>query len=228
MSVELDEPGILQTSLGHVGRCGMRPWRIHGIAHWWRVRHNGLVLAGRTGADRRVVRIFALAHDAFREEDGADPNHGPRAAHWLELVRSDDVPAADPACAAVRAADATLDDAAFESRCEACHRHASARGHDDPMGATCFAADRLDLWRVGIMPNPHRMPIGPEILDERALRDAVDRTERGLAWIDRADFASAWGIAMPELPGRLPRSPDPSTRGAIHRPRAQPLGTPHP
>ena len=197
MSTDLDEAEILRTSLGHVGRRGMRPWGIHGIAHWWRVRHNGLLLAERTGADRQVVRLFALLHDSFREDDGRDPGHGPRAAAWIERVRAGDDPAPDAAGAAIRAAIASLAQDRLVALREACRRHTSDVHHDDPTVATCFAADRLDLWRVGIMPDPRHIPLPRDVLDEEIVRRAVDRTERGLGWTDREEFRAAWGIEVP-------------------------------
>ena len=39
---------------------------IHGSPHWARVRENGLRLAARTGADERVVELFAFLHDSCR------------------------------------------------------------------------------------------------------------------------------------------------------------------
>lgn len=56
-------------------------WRgIHGAPHWARVRKNGLVLAERTGASRRVVSLFAFLHDSCRTDEGRDAKHGQRAA----------------------------------------------------------------------------------------------------------------------------------------------------
>ena len=53
---------------------------IHGLSHWLRVRGNGLRLAELTGADPDVVELFAFLHDSKRFSDGADPEHGRRAA----------------------------------------------------------------------------------------------------------------------------------------------------
>ena len=40
------------------------PWDgDHGIAHWARVLENGLRLAGETGANIEVVRLFAILWD---------------------------------------------------------------------------------------------------------------------------------------------------------------------
>ena len=46
---------------------------IHGLAHWERVRENGLRLAGITGARTDVVELFAYFHDACRHNNSRDP-----------------------------------------------------------------------------------------------------------------------------------------------------------
>jgi uncharacterized protein len=52
------------------------PWDgHHGIAHWARVLENGLGLAGETGANIEVVRLFAILHDSPRINEGTDPDH---------------------------------------------------------------------------------------------------------------------------------------------------------
>lgn len=58
----------------------------HGPAHWLRVRTNGLALAVETGANQRVVELFALFHDNCRENDHRDRHHGPRGAVLAELM----------------------------------------------------------------------------------------------------------------------------------------------
>jgi uncharacterized protein len=64
------------------------PWDgHHGIAHWARVLENGLRLAGETGANIEVVRLFAILHDTRRMNEGSDPVHGPRAAEFASSMR---------------------------------------------------------------------------------------------------------------------------------------------
>ena len=53
---------------------------VHGYAHWARVRQNGLRLAEMTGANTRVVELFAFLHDICRQNDIIDHGHGQRAA----------------------------------------------------------------------------------------------------------------------------------------------------
>lgn len=115
---------------------------IHGLPHWERVLANGLRLATTTGADPVVVEYFAALHDSRRFNDGYDPQHGPRAA---ELVRelAAEVPALLP-----------LTESQIELLAEACRTHTSGTATEDPTVGTCWDADRLDLLRVGIRPDP--------------------------------------------------------------------------
>jgi uncharacterized protein len=119
----------------------------HGPAHWMRVRTNGLYLASETGANPRVVELFALFHDSCRASDGRDPQHGPRGAVLAESMREQ---------ALFRCSDAEL-----ELLVVACHGHTHERTHADPTIAACWDADRLDLPRVGIVPVPHRLCTRP-------------------------------------------------------------------
>jgi uncharacterized protein len=50
----------------------------HGVVHWARVLENGLRIAEDTGADREVVALFALFHDARRVDENRDDDHGLR------------------------------------------------------------------------------------------------------------------------------------------------------
>jgi len=197
MATELREDRILATSLGHLERRGMHAWGVHGVAHWWRVRHNGLLLAPKTGADALVVRLFALFHDSHREDDQADPGHGPRAADWLARVRDGLPLGADAACDATREAIAALQPAQFALLRTACELHTNSIHHDDATVATCFAADRLDLARVGMKPNPKYIPVDRAILTDAVIADAMARTDAGLSWTDSAEFTRTWGVAIP-------------------------------
>jgi uncharacterized protein len=55
-------------------------WAHHGIAHWARVRANGLVLAVLTSANRHVVELFAFFHDSRKFNEHVDDGHGARGA----------------------------------------------------------------------------------------------------------------------------------------------------
>jgi uncharacterized protein len=118
-------------------------WRgIHGVGHWGRVRTNGLKLAAATGANRRVVELFAVLHDSRRLNDGYDPGHGARGA-------------ANAAHLQGRFYD--LDGEELDLLHQACSAHSDGLTDADVTVQVCWDADRLDLGRVGIEPSPARL-----------------------------------------------------------------------
>lgn len=135
----LNMPRILRSILeGYV-----LPWAgDHGIAHWARVFENGLRLARETGADIEIVRLFAVFHDCRRVNEFSDDEHGPRAADFaLEQ----------------RGLLFDLPDREFKLLHRACAGHTRERTHPDLTIQTCWDADRLDLGRVGVTPDPRRL-----------------------------------------------------------------------
>ena len=115
-------------------------WRgIHGQGHWERVRRVGLALAAKTGADVRVVELFAYLHDSCRLNDGRDPEHGRRAALFAATLRG--------ACF-------DLEDAQFDLLCQAMAGHSDGGLDSRADVGTCWDADRFDLGRVSILPEP--------------------------------------------------------------------------
>ncbi len=119
------------------------PWGgDHGVAHWARVMENGLRLAGETGADVEVVRLFAVLHDSRRVSEATDPDHGPRAAEFARTLRG-------------RLFDLPEDE--FRLLHRACSGHTHEWTHPDVTIQTCWDADRLDLGRVGVTPHPSRL-----------------------------------------------------------------------
>lgn len=113
---------------------------IHGLSHWQRVWRNGQDIATREGARLDVVYLFSFLHDHERDDDNQDPLHGYRAvvnAHKLRGNLFD------------------IDDAGFALLIEAIDGHSfgMTTGKDITV-LTCWDADRLDLGRVGIIPNP--------------------------------------------------------------------------
>lgn len=115
---------------------------IHGIAHWARVRTNGIRLAEQTGANPEVVELFAFLHDSKRLNDGRDPKHGARAAEFA---------------ASLRGSLLTLSEKEFELLRFACEYHTDGLTEADITIQTCWDADRLDLGRVGIRPDPRHL-----------------------------------------------------------------------
>jgi uncharacterized protein len=115
---------------------------IHGPEHWTRVDLFGRTVAEHSGADLLVVRLFALFHDSQRTNEGHDPGHGARGAHLAQSMRGEWFDLADDQ---------------MNLLIEACNDHTDGRVHDHPTIGTCWDADRLDLYRVGIIPNPALM-----------------------------------------------------------------------
>ena len=117
-------------------------YSVHGPAHWCRVERNALLLATRTGADVTVVRLFALFHDSRRRNEFIDPQHGQRGATLA---------------AEMRGTHFGLSDDAFAKLIHACTWHTDEQQNPDPTIGTCFDADRLDLGRVGVIPDEEFM-----------------------------------------------------------------------
>lgn len=115
---------------------------LHGVAHWARVLENGLRLAEETGANARVVTLFALFHDSRRVNEGWDPEHGLRGGEFARSLRGGLV---------------LLEDDEFELLYEACRLHTDGHTEADVTVQVCWDADRLDLGRVGIVPRRERL-----------------------------------------------------------------------
>jgi uncharacterized protein len=111
----------------------------HGVVHWARVLENGVRLAEATGAIVEVVTLFALFHDSRRVSEYFDPGHGLRGAIFARTLRGKLI---------------NLDDRSFELLYEACRLHTDGLTEGDTTLRACWDADRLDLGRVGIAPEP--------------------------------------------------------------------------
>ena len=115
----------------------------HGEQHWKAVAWAGLELAPLVvGCDPELVLLFALFHDSRRFNEFHDPEHGLRGG---QLARE--------LCGSAFSIDATR----LEVLVDACTRHDRGECSDDPTIAVCWDADRLNLWRVGITPDPKRL-----------------------------------------------------------------------
>ena len=141
---EIEPQGMLTPDLlkAIVGQYSLPLRGAHGLPHWARVLDNGLRIAGETGADPIVVTLFAVFHDACRFNEGWDRGHGGRGA---ELA------------AAMRGKAYDLDDGRFDLLHYACVHHTDGMTEGDPTVRSCWDADRLDLGRVRITPDPRRM-----------------------------------------------------------------------
>lgn len=118
------------------------PETIHGLDHWEQVEHNGLLLAKKTGADPTIIKLFALFHDSRRIDDGYDPEHGPRAALFLDSCRGQYF---------------ELEEKKYNLLKHACHYHTKEHASDNISINTCYDADRLDLARAGYRSDPKKM-----------------------------------------------------------------------
>ena len=112
---------------------------VHGITHWARVLENGRLLAGSTGADPRVVTLFAVFHDSKRVNDGRDDGHGLRGAEYAKELLGTGY---------------DLTDDQFDLLYTACAAHTDGLTEGNVTVQTCWDADRLDLLRVGVRPSP--------------------------------------------------------------------------
>jgi uncharacterized protein len=161
---------IWREAVAHVARGAFRS-EIHGPEHWTRVERNGLFLCGcLPEADPVVVRMFAACHDAARENDGVDREHGPRAVELIE------------------AWGPRLSSGQLDVLIEAVSLHTTVRHarDDSPTLQVCLDADRLDIARAGLIP------------DERYMSTRVGRTlvrDGRIPTLDHVEVA----ITRPEL-----------------------------
>jgi len=156
MMNDLEMSRRAEEGLDDVIACVRERWtlgRTHGIGHWNRVRKNGISLL-TPEVDRVVVLYFAYLHDSCREDDWEDLDHGERAAQWIGTIRT-------------TLLQYLTDDQVAKLQ-TACRLHTTTHKTGDPTIDACFDADRLDLWRVGIKPDPKRMAtaIGAQLAAE--------------------------------------------------------------
>lgn len=133
---------------------------IHGAGHWARVRDNGLRLAELTGAKTKVVELFAFLHDSKRLNDGRDPDHGARAAAFAQSLAGSGF---------------ELESHDLQLLMDACRGHSDGLMTGDVTVLACWDADRLDLGRVGIRPDPKRL-CTPAARDPEILKWAYSRS----------------------------------------------------
>ena len=116
---------------------------IHGVPHWSRVLVHGRYLAAQTGAALRVVELFAVLHDVKRKHDGQDPEHGLRAADFADWLH--------------RRSQIELAQGELPLLLEALRGHSDGRLEADLTVQACWDADRLDLGRVCVIPDPRML-----------------------------------------------------------------------
>lgn len=123
----------------------------HGVSHWGRVLETGLKIAAKNGADPAVIECFAVFHDARRENEGRDTDHGRRGAALAEELES----------------MLDLSKAQMRELKYACAFHTDGLIDGSVTIRTCWDADRLDLWRVGMRPG------APFLCTESAMQDEL-------------------------------------------------------
>jgi len=131
-----DEEIQFETILGEVmDRCPLGPGHfLYGPNHWYRVETIGLRIARANGADKTLLRLFALLHDAMRSENPKDTEHGPASVKLVEEFQGKYY---------------DLDDERYALLVTACRDHAKGETSDDVTIGTCWDADRLDQARFG-------------------------------------------------------------------------------
>ncbi len=154
---------------------------IHGLSHWARVMEYGTKLAELNNANLKVVQLFALFHDSRRVSDGQDPEHGLRGAEFA---------------ASLQGALFSLDRDDFELLRFACMYHTDGLVDADITVQTCWDSDRLDLGRVGIIPNPDYL-----CTESAKRKEIIDWANERSAMRLLPEFVeSQWGIAAVSSP----------------------------
>ncbi len=131
---EVDTNGLLREA---TSRFTLDRDSIHGPAHWRAVLANGMALADAHECDRSIVAVFSLLHDCRRENEWRDPRHGERAAGVARELNG-------------RFYD--FEEARLSKLVEAIHWHDAGRTSESLDISCCWAADRIELRRVGIEP----------------------------------------------------------------------------
>ncbi len=128
---------------------------VHGISHWARVWENGTRVAQESEANVPVVQLFALFHDSQRRNEGLDSGHGKRGAKLARSFRESLLQ--------------HITDEEFDLLYTACVYHTDGLTDGELTVQACWDADRLDLNRVGILPEPERLCTdaakSPDMLD---------------------------------------------------------------
>lgn len=112
---------------------------LHGYQHWKRVERLGKYIGATNGSDIAIVSHFAYLHDAVRHSESEDVLHGLRAGDYVQILASQK--------------HISLNQSQLNTLVLACKTHNTITATIlNPTLATCFDADRLDLWRMGIQP----------------------------------------------------------------------------
>lgn len=176
------EPATLVQCVVSTGTNRSAP-RVHGQQHWQCVAEAGLKLVNCTpDADATVVFLFAVLHDAMREDDDWDQGHGERAAGLARQLNG---------------MSFMLDDARLDLLCAACAGHELGETTTDPTVGVCWDADRLNLWRCDIIPEAQYLST-PAGRSGEVIRWAERLSSRRFSWSDlHRRYAAAQRAATP-------------------------------
>jgi len=122
--------------------------RLHGLDHWWRVWKNAQFITNdpySQKVDMEVVALYALFHDSMRQTEGTDLGHGERGYKLFERL------------SLMLDFEQYMSERQTETLFEACVEHSNGQRSFDPTIGVCWDADRLDLHRKGVMPDPRLM-----------------------------------------------------------------------
>lgn len=131
---DVDAVGLLQET---TRRFTLGPESVHGPDHWRSVMHNGMRLADALGADHSFVAVFALVHDCRRENEYHDPDHGQRAAAVVRELNGQFFEFSEERLVRLQYAVSWHDRGEVSQELDV---------------SVCWAADRIELRRVGITP----------------------------------------------------------------------------
>ena len=166
-----------------VSGFALRGSQDHGLAHWARVRAHGVRLAQHYGLNPVVPALFGLLHDCRRENEHHDPEHGRRAGDLVEEL------ALQGLLRGVTPTEVSL-------LARACADHSEGLVDAPRLVQVCWDADRLDLGRVGIRPDPRLLCT--DTARQVARRAQAYRWSRGMAWRDSSDPSDAeWAHEEP-------------------------------
>ena len=140
----------------------------HGIEHWFRVLINARIIAAEVGADIDVVEHFSLLHDVMRKDEKLEILHGNRSAEFVVSLSGSWM---------------QLNSVQMQQLTEACRDHSMGRLSKDVTIQVCWDADRLDLGRVGNMPN-HTYLATKIARDPKFLKKAIERSKHGFVNYD--------------------------------------------
>ena len=112
----------------------------HGISHWARVWGHARFLCRELQLDPTVPCWFSFLHDSQRFDEGVDSEHGTRACTWISKLYDE--------------GKLPIERSDMELLWRAIGGHSDGQTKEHPIVQVCWDADRLDLGRVGIMPDP--------------------------------------------------------------------------